>query len=174
MLESKNYRAITAHRDSNDRPPVTTVCRGESFLDIGNEIFHDVIFVAVLGAPGCVHVIRRFAFGHHENHAMLSVMRDIRIVCPITIAASSPMKYVHGRQSLGMFGVAEWEHNAVWHLPVQSRAEEGHIDEGHVRRKSRVIRRWCFSLLSASGEKAEYEPRDGRDRVRGNFHHVLA
>ena len=127
MTESQVDRSESSHGNAHNRPVRSTSGSREFVLHIGDEIFHDVVLVAVLRRLGCIHKVRRASFRHDENQAALAIPRDIGIIRPVAKTSSPAMEQVHHRQ-LCPYDDASRHHHAILHISKERHATEGGVD----------------------------------------------
>lgn len=100
-------------------------------LNIGDQIAHDRILVALLRSIDGVCVVGRVPFRHDVNQPALCELSHLA-VRPVTKTASSTVQQVHHWQFLTC-NDAHRKHNAVRHIAIQRRPVEGNVAHCHLR-----------------------------------------
>src|SRR6185312_4673838 len=153
MLQSEDDSAKAAHGDANDGAFVSRWGRGKSLLNIADEVFDDVIFVAVLRLGGGIHVIGRIAFRHDQDESVGGILRHVRVIRPVSEAATTTVQKVKHRELSSRSGVVGGKDNAVGDLALQSGTEKGNVLHGDTRGEARVVNDW--RLLFVTGNQKE-------------------
>src|SRR6185312_894884 len=118
-----------------------------------DEILGDVVFVAVLRVGGRIHVVGRIAFRHHQDESVCGVLRHIRVICPVSEAATTTVQKVKHRELSSRSGVVGRKNNAVGHLALQGGTEECNILHGDSGGEARMVNDW--RLLFVTGNQKE-------------------
>jgi hypothetical protein len=100
MTQRQLHRSESPHRNTHDRTVRAAGRDWKPALHVGDEIVHDVVFVAVLRLVDGIRVIRGTCFGHYEKQGGRSKARDVRIVGPIPKSSSAPVQQVEHLQFL--------------------------------------------------------------------------
>jgi hypothetical protein len=138
MLQCELHRSKPAHRDARYRAILpTTRCR-KARPHIRDQVYHDVVFVAILRVFARIRVVRLVAFGHDKNQVVLGKSRYVRIVRPISEPAIAPVKQVDHRESAAILNAGR-HHDAIRHLSMESRTSERYISQRDLWSDPRMI-----------------------------------
>src|SRR6185437_8060803 len=95
----------------------------------------------------------RIAFRHHQDESVCGVLRHIRVICPVSEAATTTVQKVKHRELSSRGGVVGRKNNAVWHLALQGGTERGDVLHGDTRGEARVVNDWRLRSVAAGEHK---------------------
>src|SRR4051794_20726356 len=100
MRERDFHGAEAAHRHTDYCAVHAARSDWKTILNVHDQVFYDIIFVAIVRFGRGVHPVRFIAFGHDEDQSLLGVFPDVGVVSPIPKAAATSVKKVDGWSSL--------------------------------------------------------------------------
>lgn len=153
MFQSKDDSAKAAHGDADDGAFVSRLGCRKSLLDIADEIFDDVVFVSVFWIGGGIYVIGVVAFRHDQDESVRGILRHVRVIRPVSEAATTAVQKVKHRELSSRSGVVGRKNNAVGHLALQGGTEECNILHGNSGGEARMVNDW--RLLFVTGNQKE-------------------